>query len=278
VDDCIPAPTPFDSFERRLWAGRAEPFSRTFAPLCAHMAGPLLSAVRVTEGTRLLDVGTGVGTVAVAAARHGARVTAVDAEPSMVEATARALPEAEVRLALLPSLPFPDAAFDAVTANFVLNHVGTPLAAAAELLRVLRPGGRVAVTVWPRPPSTLHSLWEEAQASAGITRSPDHPAVEPALDFPRTPNGLGDLLRGAGAIHVAAGAQEWTHTVARETWLTALTAQVGAMGALMADQPPRTVAQVRNAFDALSLPFRQDDDILALPTAAVLACGQRGRH
>ncbi|MDT0346822.1 class I SAM-dependent methyltransferase [Streptomyces litchfieldiae] len=59
-------------------------------------------------------------------------------------------PAAEVRLAALPGLPFADGKFDAVLANFVLNHAGRPRAALTELRRVTHPGGRIAVTVWAR--------------------------------------------------------------------------------------------------------------------------------
>ncbi|MFF9076900.1 class I SAM-dependent methyltransferase [Streptomyces sp. NPDC014872] len=62
---------------------------------------------------------------------------------SLVE-TALAAPEADVRLAALPCLPFADDEFDAVVGNFVLNHVGRPREALRELRRVTRPGGRPA--------------------------------------------------------------------------------------------------------------------------------------
>ena len=51
-------------------------------------------------------------------------------------------------------LPFADGTFHAVTANFVVNHVPDPRGAVRDLARVLRPGGRVAMTIWPaEPPS-----------------------------------------------------------------------------------------------------------------------------
>ena len=77
----------FDAYERRLWAGRATAYERGFARLTAHTAGALLDAAGVEAGTRVLDVGTGPGVVAGAAAARGARVTAVDAEPSMATVT-----------------------------------------------------------------------------------------------------------------------------------------------------------------------------------------------
>jgi 2-polyprenyl-3-methyl-5-hydroxy-6-metoxy-1,4-benzoquinol methylase len=73
----------FDVYDRSMWTGRAAAYQRGFAQLTAHTAGVLLDAAGVGAGTRLLDVGTGPGVVARAAAARGARVTAIDAEPSM---------------------------------------------------------------------------------------------------------------------------------------------------------------------------------------------------
>src|SRR6185369_9111359 len=128
----------FDQHEREMWAGRATAYARSFAGLCAHAAPPLVTAVAAGPGVRLLDVGTGPGTVAALAVALGADVDAVDAEPSMVALAARRVPQATVRLGILPDLPFVDATFDAVVANFVINHVADPAAAVAELARVAR--------------------------------------------------------------------------------------------------------------------------------------------
>jgi ubiquinone/menaquinone biosynthesis C-methylase UbiE len=141
----------FDSYARRLWAGRADAYEHGFARLTVHAVGALLDAARVGTGTRVLDVGTGPGVVAGAAVARGARVTAVDAEPSMAEAAARNVPGLDVRVAVLPDLPLPAAGFDAVTGNFVIHATGDPAAVLAQLRRVLRAGGRLALTCWSEP-------------------------------------------------------------------------------------------------------------------------------
>jgi hypothetical protein len=63
----------FDSYARRLWAGRADAYEHGFARLTVHAVGALLDAAGVGTGTRVLDVGTGPGVVAGAAAARGAR-------------------------------------------------------------------------------------------------------------------------------------------------------------------------------------------------------------
>ena len=118
----------------------------------------------LTPGEHVLDLGCGFGRHAFEAYRRGAHVVAVDhsaeevaSVTSMFRAMA-AVGEAPgdvvaraVRADLL-ALPFPDGAFDVVMASEVLEHIPDDAAAMAEIARVVRPGGRVAVTVprwWP---------------------------------------------------------------------------------------------------------------------------------
>ncbi len=111
-------------------------------------------------GQRLLDVGCGAGRHSVEAARRGARTVALDRAPAEVARAVAAVPGAEAMLGApllggppLPvcgdalALPFETDAFDVVVASEVLEHVPADEAAMAELMRVLRPGGRLAVTV-----------------------------------------------------------------------------------------------------------------------------------
>ncbi|WP_449349544.1 methyltransferase domain-containing protein [Streptomyces shaanxiensis] len=74
----------FDAAERTMWSGRSEAYAGSFARLCAHPVRALLDAAGIAAGTRVLDVGTGTGTAALAALARGARVSAVDADAGMV--------------------------------------------------------------------------------------------------------------------------------------------------------------------------------------------------
>jgi SAM-dependent methyltransferase len=110
-------------------------------------------------GERLLDLGCGFGRHAYAALRRGASVVACDlglAELKEIQAVYAAMGQADElpdEVACLSvngdatRLPFPDASFDRVIASEVLEHIGADLDAFAELARVLRPGGTLAVTV-----------------------------------------------------------------------------------------------------------------------------------
>jgi SAM-dependent methyltransferase len=266
--------TVFDAWERRIWEGKAEAYAGSFAKLCAYTVPRLLDAAEVGAGTRVLDAGTGPGTVAAGACARGARVTAVDAEPSMVAMAGRAAPEAEVRQAVLPDLPFPDGAFDAVVSNFVVNHVGRPAAAVAAMRRVTRAGGRVAVTIWAVPPAAGQALLGRAVEAAGVGRPADVPeGLEAADDFPRTEDGLAGLLRGAGLRDVTCVPVAWDHRTTPEEWWSGSAGGVARVGQILRAQPPEVVAAVRARYDELSAEFAGPDGTLLLPHAALLAYG-----
>jgi SAM-dependent methyltransferase len=250
--------TVFDDAERRIRAGTAEAFGRTYARICAYPVPVLLDAAGVGTGVSVLDVGTGTGTVAVAACARGATVTAVDADPDMVKLARNAATDAQVSLATLPVLPFADGQFDAVVANFVVNHVGRPLAALCELRRVTRLGGRVC----------------RAVQAAGVTRPDDLPSLAPEDDFPRTVSGLANLLAAAGLTQPSSQVIEWEHRVSAEDWWSGPAAGVSCAGHLIVRQAPEKIAEIKRHFDDLSTEFATPDGLLALPHAALLATGR----
>ncbi|WP_097321525.1 class I SAM-dependent methyltransferase [Paractinoplanes atraurantiacus] len=265
--------TDFDQYERTQWAGRAEAFQGSFAALCAHPAGPLLDAAGAESGLRVLDAGTGTGTVAALAWARGAHVVAVDAEPSMLELTRRRVPAAETHEAILPHLPFPAASFDAAVANFVVNHVGDPAAAVRELRRVVRPGGRVAVTIWPYPTPPAQQLWATIFDAAGVERPTDLPRLTPDKDFPRTPEGLSALLRQAGLADVTCETLAWKHRTDPESWWSGPANGLSSPGLVMQRQDSGTLDRIRQEYDRHTAAYREEDGRLALPTSALLAAG-----
>lgn len=264
----------FDAAERRIWSGRAEAFQNSFAKLCAYTAPALLDAAGAAPGLRLLDVGTGVGTVAAAAHARGTQVTAVDAEPGMLELARRHVPEAEFLHGVLPDLPFPARSFDAVAANFVINHVGRPAAAAAALRTVARPGGRVAATIWCSPAGRGHELLDRAIESAGAQRPADLPRLDPAEEFPRTREGFAELFTTAGLEDVACEPVSWDHIADPEEWWSGAAAGVGLIGQRIFHQGPDVVARIKAAYDVLVPQYAGPDGRLVLRYHALLASGR----
>jgi SAM-dependent methyltransferase len=105
-------------------------------------------------GWRVLDIATGSGNAAIAAARLGAEVVGVDYVPELLdrarERTAAERLAVELIEADAQSLPFPDGAFDAAVSVFGVMFAADQALAAGELLRVVRPGGTIALASWRR--------------------------------------------------------------------------------------------------------------------------------
>jgi SAM-dependent methyltransferase len=117
------------------------------------LVGETLSeSVDVRAGERVLDVACGNGNAALAAARRGARVTALDYVPALLgRAHARAEAEGlalDLREGDAEELPFADGAFDVVLSTFGVMFTPNQERAAAELLRVCRVGGRIGLASW----------------------------------------------------------------------------------------------------------------------------------
>lgn len=115
-------------------------------------------AVAPGPGERVLDLAAGTGTSSVALARSGARVVAADFSPGMIAEGRRRhghLPNVEFVQADATDLPFADAEFDAATISFGLRNVNDPKKALREMLRVVRPGGRLVVCEFSHPTSPL---------------------------------------------------------------------------------------------------------------------------
>jgi SAM-dependent methyltransferase len=153
-----------------------------------------LAALEVGAGTRLLDAGCGAGLALALAAQRGAIVTGLDASGALLEIARERLPEADLRQGDLESLPYADAAFDAVTAFNSVQYAGNPTAALREIGRVAKAGARVAVTTWG-PPEQCEM---RAVLSAVDSLLPPPPAGTGGPFALSAPGALEALVEGAG--------------------------------------------------------------------------------
>jgi ubiquinone/menaquinone biosynthesis C-methylase UbiE len=144
-------PAAFHTFEKSGWERASAHYDDAFGALTRQTAGPLLDAAAVSPGSRVLDVATGPGPIAAAAAARGADVIGLDFSAAMIAEARRQHPSIAFREGDAEALPFDASTFEAVVMNFGLLHLARPDTAMAEAYRVLRGGGRYALTVWAPP-------------------------------------------------------------------------------------------------------------------------------
>jgi ubiquinone/menaquinone biosynthesis C-methylase UbiE len=141
-----------DEDRGQVSASAAEVYDQFFVPaLFQQWAGRVADAANVLPGYRVLDVACGTGVLARALAeRVGATgsVVGLDLNPGMLGVARRTQPPVEWREGHAEHLPFEAGAFDAVASQFGLMFFEDGRAAIAEMMRVLRGGGHLAVAVW----------------------------------------------------------------------------------------------------------------------------------
>jgi ubiquinone/menaquinone biosynthesis C-methylase UbiE len=161
---------------RATWAaGDWDEFSKLVAPVGA----VALERSAIEPGMRLLDVGTGSGgNVAIPAALAGARVVGADLTPEMFPHARRRAAEAGVAVEWVEAdaqeLPFADASFDRVILTFGAMFAADHARAAAELVRVCAPNGRIVMTTWAND-----GFAGELFKLTGSSMPPPPPGVEP---------------------------------------------------------------------------------------------------
>lgn len=143
---------PFAELKRKqkeMWAS----FTPT-AMFTTPVAGQLVKFAGIAPGEHVLDVGTGTGVVAITAARAGALVKGLDLTPELLEqarenARIAGTDEIEWTEGDAEHLPYPDGSFDVVLSQFGHMFAPRPDVVVAQMRRVLKPGGRIALATWP---------------------------------------------------------------------------------------------------------------------------------
>jgi demethylmenaquinone methyltransferase/2-methoxy-6-polyprenyl-1,4-benzoquinol methylase len=116
--------------------------------------------VNSQPGQKILDLAAGTGSSSIVFVREGVKVVAADFSNGMLEEGRKRHPELEFVFADAAALPFADEEFDTVTISFGIRNVEKTEVALAEMLRVLKPGGKLVVCEFSRIPNKLlHALY-----------------------------------------------------------------------------------------------------------------------
>ncbi len=260
----------FRAFEHAGWANVPEEYHRAWGSLTSQTIPALLDAVAIKPGIKLLDIATGPGYAASAAAARGADVVAIDFSAAMVRQARQIHPEVAFREGDAEQLPFPAAMFDAAVMNFGILHLGRPDEALREAYRILKSGGRFAFTAWAPPQETvgfrivLDAIREQGTLEVQLPEGP------PFFRF-GDPEECVRSLRDAGFAgpQVSKIAQLW-RLPGGDGLFEAMKESTVRTAGLLRRQSPDALVRIAAALRAATEPYRKGDGV-ELPMPALLA-------
>jgi ubiquinone/menaquinone biosynthesis C-methylase UbiE len=220
-------------------------------------------------GERILDLATGTGWTSRLVRRRGADVEGVDIASQLLDA-ARAHAAAEglsipYHVGDAEALPFADGSFDAIVSTFGVMFASQPEAAASELARVCRPGGRLAITTWT-PDGNVFGMFRVMKAFMAPSTAPS------PFEWGRAER-VRELLGGAFDLRIEPGTSFYREPSADAAWRTFSTGY-GPTRMLANTLPPERCADLREAFVAFHEAFQTPLGI-AVPRNYLLTVGVR---
>lgn len=189
-----------DAAKGQVNTGAAKVYEQFFVPaLFAEWAPRVLDALSVESGDRILDVACGTGVVARHARNRHPSATVVGLDPNlgMLTVAHERCPEVTWTQGVAEDIPFPDQSFDRVACQFGLMFFSDRDAAIREMLRVTKPGGKLAFVVW--------ASLEDTPGYSDVTRLLHDVIGDEAANAMRAPFCLGDVEK-LGSIFDSAGA------------------------------------------------------------------------
>jgi SAM-dependent methyltransferase len=218
-------------------------------------------------GERILDVATGTGITARACARRSADVTGIDIAAGLLDAahTLSGGLAIDYRLGDAEALPFADTSFDAVVSTFGVMFVSRPEAAARELARVCRPGGRLALATWT-PDGSIAEMFAVMRPYMAAP-----PAVSP-FDWGRRER-LEELLGDTFELTITTETSHYVETGGEAAWNTFVTGY-GPTRTLAASLDDERRAALKRDFVAFHERYREGGGI-HVPRTFVLTLGTR---
>jgi enediyne biosynthesis protein CalE5 len=240
--------------QRQDWnrvAGGWGKWDRFFDEQMAFLNHRLVADARLRSGLHVLDLGSGTGYPALLDAQivgPNGCVIGIDLAEQMLEAARRkatrlGLANVTFKTGDVTALPFEAASFDAVTSRFCLMFLPEIPKAAAEIARVLRPGGWVAAAVWSSPDKNP-SIGLSMEAIKKVVELPPPDPTAPGIFRLAKPGELAGMLQQAGLVDVMEQEflAEWSYASAEEYYasLVELAAPIqNLMATLSADQSQR---------------------------------------
>ncbi|SOZ17593.1 Ubiquinone/menaquinone biosynthesis methyltransferase UbiE [Cupriavidus taiwanensis] len=222
----------------------------------------------------MLDIATGPGYLAAAAARRGARVVGIDFSSEMLALASQRFPEVEFREGDAETLPFPDECFDGVGISFGVLHFGHPERVLLEAFRVLRPQGKIAFTVWATPEKAVGLGM--VQSAITVHGNPDIPLPPgpPFFRFSDRDECVRTLLEvGFEDPSVQEVSQTW-HITAPDTPFHAVMRGGVRIAAILKAQEPEALEAIEKAVATHAVAYLRDAQY-HVPMPCVLASARK---
>src|SRR5438270_6690897 len=261
----------FAKFEHEGWQRVAGKYDSVWASSTRQFIPPLLDSTEVTGSMVVLDVGCGPGYVAGAAGERGATSRGIDFSKEMVAIAQKKFPHSEFQEGDAQNLPFPDATFDRVLANFALLHLPDPERACAEAFRVLKAGGKFGFTVWAPPEENPYAkiiddaIQAHADVEVDLPTGPPHYLFSGREEFRRALERAG--FDGESMIFKLHTIQ-WKVPTPRYPFDAERDAGVRTAGVLQRQTPAKLDA-IRSAIERSVRRYAQDDSF-SIPKAAYI--------
>jgi SAM-dependent methyltransferase len=248
-----------------VWsAGTYERFAARLAPV----QDELVDVLGISPGEEVLDLATGTGEIAIRAAKRGAKVTGVDIADSMLDKARANATASGVEIAFdhgnVEYLPYDDATFDVAVSNFGLIFAPDHANVAAELARVVRPGGRLGFSAW-KPNAKLGELYRR------FTEEPIE--GREAYEWGREDH-VEDMLAEDYELEFQDGTL-WLEAESGEEIWKLFSESAPPVVAIVGRLTPTGIEEFHKAFVELYEGYRTDDGGIRAPRRYLLVLGRR---